>query len=108
MLCRPLGNITVTDGSEIEDTATRHAATATFEGSGFGDFSNLPLEIRGRGTSTWTDFDKKPYKLKFDGKQMMINGVTKSKHYVLLSWAADTELSYLRNIAGHAAKARQQ
>lgn len=98
----PVLSITVTDGSEIEDTVTEHAATATLSDSASGDFADKALTIRGRGTSTWTDFDKKPYKLKFGSKQVMINGVTKSKHYVLLPWAADTELSYLRNIAGHA------
>lgn len=98
----PVLSISVTDGSEIEDTVTKHAATATFEGSGFGDFSNLAVEIRGRGTTTWADFDKKPYKLNLSGKKVLINGIAESKHYVLLPWAADTELSYLRNIAGHA------
>lgn len=98
----PVLTITVTDGSDIEDTVTKHVATATFTDSGFGDFADVALEIRGRGTTTWADFDKKPYKVEFDKKQVLINGISESKHYVLLPWAADTELSYLRNIAGHA------
>lgn len=43
----------------------------------------LPLEIRGRGNSTWTK-PKKPYKLKL-GKKTDLFGNGKNKHYVLLA-----------------------
>lgn len=45
--------------------------------------SPLALGIRGRGNSTWTQCDKKPYKLKLDKKQSLL-GMPKSKHYALL------------------------
>ncbi|MDE6282843.1 MAG: CotH kinase family protein [Muribaculaceae bacterium] len=92
--------ITVNDGADITDTTTKHAAVATLKDAD-GAFTDKDLTITGRGTSTWNDFDKKPYKLKFDKKQTPC-GIALSKHFVLLPYAADTELSYLRNIAGHA------
>lgn len=56
------------------------------------------LQIKGRGNYTWSGFDKKPYRLKFDKKQPLC-GMKKSKHFVLLAHA-DDELGFLRNTAG--------
>ena len=43
----------------------------------------LPLQIKGRGNSTWQN-DKKPYRLKLDKKASLM-GMKKSKHFVLLA-----------------------
>lgn len=51
-------------------------------------------EIRGRGNSTWNNFDKKPYKFKFDKKQNLF-GFGKEKDWVLLADYIDNSL--LRN-----------
>ena len=48
-------------------------------------------EIKGRGNSTWTKFDKKPYKFKFDKKQNLF-GYGKEKTWVLLADARDYSL----------------
>ncbi|MBE6696768.1 MAG: hypothetical protein E7587_10010, partial [Ruminococcaceae bacterium] len=42
------------------------SATVSLEKSDGEDFKNYPAQIRGRGNSTWNNFEKKPYRLKFD------------------------------------------
>ena len=49
----------------------------------------LPLQIKGRGNYTWTGFEKKPYRLKFDSKQTPL-GMKKSKHFALLAHRSKT------------------
>ncbi len=49
------------------------------------------LEIRGRGNCTWTDYPKKPYKLKFKEK-VCINGLPANKDWVLLADYTDRSL----------------
>ncbi len=60
--------------------------------------SAFALEIRGRGNYTWRDFDKKPYRLKFDKKASPL-GMNKSKHFALLAHA-DDQMGFLRNTVG--------
>lgn len=60
--------------------------------------SAFALEIRGRGNYTWRDFDKKPYRLKFDKKASPL-GMNKSKHFALLAHA-DDQMAFLRNTVG--------
>lgn len=50
--------------------------------------------FRGRGNTTWTRHPKKPYKIKFDGKQSFF-GLDKDKEWVLLANYSDKSL--LRN-----------
>lgn len=80
-------------------------ATYYLEGNGFegveslgSESKQLPLTIKGRGNYTWTGFDKKPYKLKFD-KKTAIMGMGKNKHFALLAHA-DDDLAFMRNVAG--------
>ncbi|MCD7774151.1 MAG: CotH kinase family protein, partial [Clostridiales bacterium] len=58
------------------------------------DYSNTLTEIKGRGNSTFTDFDKKPYQIKIGKKADLINDDSseKSKKWVLLANAAETTL----------------
>ena len=62
----------------------------------------LALQIKARGNYTRKAFAKKPFKLKLDKKQnllnMNING-GKSKHWAILA-GADDNMGYLRNIVG--------
>lgn len=48
------------------------------------DVTNIPLQVRGRGNSTWTLFPKKPYKLKFNSKAAML-GMPAAKNWALLA-----------------------
>ena len=56
------------------------------------------LQIKGRGNYTWKDFDKKPYRLKFDEKVKPL-GMKKSRHFALIA-NADDDLGFLRNTVG--------
>jgi spore coat protein CotH len=58
--------------------------------------TNIDLQIKGRGNSTW-DMPKKPYRLKFNKKAEML-GFPASKNWVLLANYADKTL--MRNSIG--------
>ena len=60
--------------------------------------SPLTAQLKGRGNWTWSGFDKKPYKIKFDAKQKVL-GMPKNKHWVLIA-GADDWLGYLKNPVG--------
>lgn len=79
------GNVPIVSKEEYVD-ATYYLETfglAGYEPLG-SESEQLPLEIRGRGNSSWTNADKKPYKLKLGDKTPMM-GMPKSKHFVLLA-----------------------
>ena len=44
----------------------------------------LGMLIKGHGNSTWTNYDKKPFRLKLDEKHKML-GMPSSRHWVLLA-----------------------
>ena len=44
------------------------------------------MQIKGRGNATWTNMDKKPYRLKFDNKHPVL-GMPSNKHWNLLAYA---------------------
>ena len=46
----------------------------------------LGMQIKGRGNATWTNMDKKPYRLKFDQKHPIL-GMPSNKHWTLLAYA---------------------
>lgn len=58
----------------------------------------LPLQIKGRGNWTWTGFNKKPYRLKFDSKASPL-GMKSNKHFNLLA-NADDHNAFLNNTVG--------
>ena len=60
--------------------------------------SPVPGKIKGRGNWTWSAFDKKPYKIKFDTKQSVL-GMPNNKHWCLMA-CADDWLGFLRMPAG--------
>jgi len=59
----------------------------------------LGLQIKGRGNYTWTGFNKKPYRLRFDEKAKPL-GMKKNRHFVLIA-NADDDLCGLRNTVGY-------
>jgi hypothetical protein len=61
------GSLVVNPNTEFEQTVTK-----------------IPLQIKGRGNSTWTLYPKKPYRLKFDAKASML-GMPAAKNWVLLA-----------------------
>lgn len=67
------------------DSAARQASSAMLSGR---------LDIRGRGNSTWTEFPKKPYRIRLDASASVL-GMPASRHWVLLANHGDRSL--LRN-----------
>lgn len=97
----PLLSVTTTDGVAIVDTENEITASFGLEPCNTSATTvNATGTIRGRGTTTWADYDKKPYKLKLD-KKVSFGGMPVSKHWLLMPWAADSDLCMLRNIIGH-------
>ena len=54
-------------------------------------FNNVSAKIRGRGNTTW-DYDKKPYRLKFNG-EVDLFGLGEAKDYILLANHSDLSMS---------------
>lgn len=92
-------------GAEITSTEEYLAGSYYLDGMGYegvpsiGDAEHpLPLQIRGRGNYTWTNYEKKPYRLKLDKKADLM-GTGKSKHFCLLPHC-DDYYGFLRNTVG--------
>ena len=100
----PVVYLTTANGQAITDKENYISATVYIDPLSTGESAlgsaSAPLaaEVKGRGNYTWRDFDKKPYKIKFDKKQSVL-GMPKNKHWVLLA-GADDNLGFLRNPAG--------
>ena len=85
---------TTKDSITLEDYI--NCEITLYDNSGKGNsVGSAVAEIKGRGNSTWTKFDKKPYKFKFDKKQDLF-GYGKEKTWVLLADYRDYSL--LRNM----------
>ncbi|MDE6249852.1 MAG: CotH kinase family protein, partial [Paramuribaculum sp.] len=60
-------------------------ATISIEGNGVvDDFEEAEVTIKGRGNSTWFQFPKKPWRLKFAKKQEFC-GLKKAKNFALIA-----------------------
>lgn len=81
-----------TDEALVEIPNKKDYKKATFTIAGFGNYDDVSTEvnIRGRGNTSW-EFDKKPYRLKFD-KKISLCGLPKAKSYVLLANYTDPSL----------------
>ena len=91
----PVLYIDTDDGKPV--TSKENYVTANLRIQGNTDFEQQYLgatEIRGRGTTSWSQYPQKPYKLKLDKKTNLF-GFGKSKHWVLISNFNDK--SCLRN-----------
>lgn len=75
-----------TDVFVKEVTSKVDYLTGKFSLKGFGEYDDneVDVSIRGRGNSSWVQFPKKPYRLKFSKKQKLC-GLTSAKNYVLLA-----------------------
>ena len=86
----PILYINTIDNTPIDQKEYYVDATAWLDASMTDEFDSvgsaeepLALGIRGRGNTTWSQSEQKPYKLKFDKKQSIM-GNNKSKHFALL------------------------
>lgn len=91
----PVMRIDTEDGVGItskEEYVNAHMTlTEDVKTRGAGDVLEADLQIKGRGNSTWTDWPKKPYRLKFNEKVSLL-GEHKDKSWVLLSNHADKSM----------------
>lgn len=99
--------IYITTQNNAEITSTENYINATFyidaKSSGYASLgsatSQTATKIRGRGQASWTDYDKKPYRLKLSlGTQIL--GMSKSKNYALMAYADDSH-AFLRATVGY-------
>lgn len=83
--------INTDNGAVIDQKETYVDGKYWFDANGFEGYKSVAsadepaaIQIRGRGNSTWSNFDKKPYKIKL-GKKAALLDTEKSKHYALLA-----------------------
>lgn len=89
------------DGLAVTEIVSKKyylTGTLTFDGRGLYDDLEVPVKIRGRGNSTW-NYDKKPYRLKFEEKQKL-GPLHKAKNLCLLANHIDP--SMMRNFSAFA------
>ena len=101
----PVLFVNTDNGADVVDKETYLTATYYLDPMGdttitaFGSKETpLPLQIKGRGNWTWRGFEKKPYRLKLDGKAALL-GMKASKHFALLAHADDPH-GFMRNAVG--------
>ena len=82
----------ITGSLYIDPLSTGYQALGTAE-------TPITGQFKGRGNWTWTGFDKKPYRIKFDKKQAVL-GMPGNKHWCLMAHADDC-LGFLKNYAGY-------
>ena len=80
----PTVYINTESGYPVTSKSTYVNATIRIDGADvFPDMEEMPVQIKGRGNSTW-NYAKKPYRIKFDEKQKPF-GLTAGKSWVLMS-----------------------
>jgi len=82
----------ITGSLYIDPLSTGYKALGTAE-------TPITGQFKGRGNWTWSGFDKKPYRIKFDKKQAVL-GMPSNKHWCLMAHADDC-LGFLKNYAGY-------
>ena len=100
----PVVYVNTDSGSAVNDTETQipcsvYIDSVLAEYHSLGS-ANTPVRgtIKGRGNWTWSGFDKKPYKIKFDAKQKVL-GMPNNRHWCLMA-SADDWLGFLKMPAG--------
>ncbi len=93
-------HINTTDGTPITSKDYYWDATIQIKGGGvFPDMKATPMQIKGRGNSSWGGYgSKNPYRIKFGSKVKPL-GMTKGKNWILL--ANKQSGSMTTNAIGH-------
>ena len=76
---------------KIRDRETEIPAKLQIWGKSSAESEIMDLTICGRGNTSWTDFHKKSYKIKFEKKQSML-GMPQDKDWALIANHADKSL----------------
>lgn len=101
----PVIYITTENNAEITSTETYTVATFYIDAKSSGyastgtETSQVAMKIRGRGNSSWNNYDKKPYRVKLTVGQKLL-GMSKSKNFALMAYA-DDEHAFLRATTGY-------
>ena len=77
-------HVTTQDGVAIKSKETYIPCYISVDGRGQYQRFAASGRIRGRGNSTWSWYDKKPYRIKFDKSHKLL-GIDKDKDWVLLA-----------------------
>ena len=77
-------HVATQDGVEIKSKEEYVPCYVSVDGRGQYQLHAASGRIRGRGNSTWSWYDKKPYRIKFDKSHKML-GIDKDKDWVLLA-----------------------
>jgi len=82
----PIFYITTSTGADVTSKDVYIKGNLVVDGNNSykQDITNLPLQIKGHGNSTWTNYPKKPYKIKLDKKASML-GMGSAKDWILLA-----------------------
>ena len=98
----PVVYVNTTNNAAINSTETYVAGSLYIDSLGTAALGTkeapIAAQFKGRGNYTWTGFDKKPYKIKFDVKQKVL-GMPNNRHWCLLA-CADDYLGFLKMPAG--------
>jgi len=95
----PIITVTTSSGNDIRDRNNYEACTVSVFDENYGlDVGAASASIRGRGNSTWTQFDKKSFRLKFDQKTDLF-GMGAEKDFLLISNCFD--MSQMRNYTAY-------
>lgn len=92
--------ITTADGRPVSTKTTYKEGTVAIDGGGvFPDLEETPMQIKGRGNSSWSGnpYDKNPYHFKFSTKTSVL-GLRKGKHWNLI--ANKQHMSMMTNAIG--------
>lgn len=77
-------HVTTQDGTAIKSKEEYVPCYISVDGRGQYQRFAASGQIRGRGNSTWSWYDKKPYRIKFDKSHKLL-GIDKDKDWVLLA-----------------------
>jgi spore coat protein CotH len=80
----PIFNITTSAPVTSKEDYVKGSITINANLSFPQEITNMTLQIRGHGNSSWSEFPKKPYKIKLDSKAAML-GMPAAKNWVLLA-----------------------
>ena len=82
----PRIDIDIEGGATVTSKDYYLKALVTIKGNGVWDDFQDSVQIKGRGNTSWRDFDKKPYRLKF-AKSVKPFGLKKGKNWNLIAQA---------------------
>lgn len=89
----PIIFVTTDDGTPITSKSRWWTGKVRIDGAGvFPDLPETPIQIKGRGNSSWTSSGKAPYHMKFDVATKVL-GLKKGKHWNLIANAQSRSMT---------------